>query len=100
MENIYNWLHSSVRVEDKWMFREDIQGVQYRGQYGEGSHPEEKGGYAELSQWMSKRNDTRDSGRASRGAQKALLSLEQSVAEEAPLNKIREAQRPTLKWKA
>ena len=32
------------------MFREDIQGLQYRGQYGEGSHPEEKGGYAELSQ--------------------------------------------------
>lgn len=95
MENIYNWLHSSVRVEDKWMFREDIQGLQYRGQYGEGSHPEEKGGYAELSQWMSKRNGTRDSAWASTGAQKALL-----VAEEAPINTIREAQRPKLKWKA
>ena len=44
------------------MFREDIQGLQYRGQYGEGSHPEEKGGYAELSQWMSERNGTGDSG--------------------------------------
>lgn len=82
------------------MFREDIQGLQYRGQYGEGSHPEEKGGYAELSQWMSERNGTGDSGWASTGAQKALLSLEQSVAEEAAINKIREAQRPKLKWKA
>lgn len=28
----------------------------------EESHPEEKGGYAELSQWMSERNGTGDSG--------------------------------------
>lgn len=37
---------------------------------------------------------------ASSGAQKVLLSLEQSVAWEAATNKIREAQGAKLKWKA